>query len=66
MNETGTKRACDVCGQQLVVTTGGSGDLVCHGESMKVVAGAGASETRRSRSGDPAMVDQDDDDPFFS
>ena len=56
MNETGTKLTCPTCGAEVVVTKGGEGKVVCHGEEMVVAAGAGAAQ----RSGEVA-----EDDPFY-
>ena len=48
MNLTGTKLACDVCGSQAVVVTEGEGEVHCHDQPMKVVAGAPGGAGRPS------------------
>lgn len=53
MNVTGTKLACSVCGAQVVVVKGGSGDVLCHDQPMAVVAGAAGSTVRPTGERDP-------------
>jgi len=48
MNLTGTKLACDVCGSQAVVVAAGKGEVRCHDQPMKVVAGAPGKDGRPS------------------
>ena len=59
MNETGTKLSCETCNAQLVVTKGGSGEVMCCGSPMQVVSG------KRPEGADAARERIRADDPFY-
>lgn len=64
MNLLGTKLACETCGGQVVVITGGDGDVHCHGAPMQVIAGAGDQASQTARRERP-QGQSDDDVEYF-
>ncbi|HJW96711.1 MAG TPA: desulfoferrodoxin FeS4 iron-binding domain-containing protein [archaeon] len=37
VNKVGEKYRCDICGNEVVVTKAGGGELVCCGEPMQLI-----------------------------
>lgn len=64
MNLLGTKLECETCGGQVVVTTGGDGEIHCHGAPMRVIAGAGDASSQAARA-QRSTAEEPDDVEYF-